>query len=83
MLSRLVYEAAESDAQQFIRMIFNSSAGKVVFNAYKNNSTLPEVIAKDHGNNETANYLEDINKRYICYNIKEKLKITCKLKIHL
>ena len=60
----LVYTAAEVGAQQFIEMIFNSSAGRIVFEAYKGSSQLPEVIARDHGNEETAQYLECITKRY-------------------
>jgi len=63
MLGQLVYVAAEVGAQQFLEIIFTSSAGRVVFNAYKENLTLPEVIARDHGNVETANYLEDVTKR--------------------
>jgi len=63
MLSLLVYVAAEIGALQFLKIIFTSSAGKVVFSAYKENSALPEVIARDHGNEETANYLEDVTKR--------------------
>ncbi|XP_078354075.1 uncharacterized protein LOC144638723 [Oculina patagonica] len=64
MLSHLVYAAAETDALQFIELIFSSSTGRLVFDAYKNNSTLPEVIAKDHGNEQTARYLKDVNKRF-------------------
>ena len=64
MLSLLVYAAAESGAQQFIEMIFTSSAGRVVYDAYKDRPLLPEVIAKKHGNEETANYLQEITKRY-------------------
>jgi len=63
MLGLLVYVAAEIGAQQFIEIIFNSSAGRVVHNAYKGNLTLPETIARDHGNEETANYLEEVTKR--------------------
>ena len=63
MLSLLVYAAAKYGAQQFIEMIFKSSAGRVVFDAYKDNSTLPESVAKVHGNEETANFLEEITKR--------------------
>ena len=63
MLSLAVYAAAESGAQQFIEMIFTSSAGRVVFNVYKKNPVLPEVIAKDHSNMETAKYLEGITIR--------------------
>ncbi|XP_020628243.1 uncharacterized protein LOC110065444 [Orbicella faveolata] len=64
MLSLLVYVAAEIGAQQFIDIIFNSSARRVVHNAYKGNLTLPETIARDHGNEEIANYLEDVTKRF-------------------
>ena len=64
MLSLLVYVAAEIGALQFLKIIFTSSAGMVVFSAYRENSTLPEVIARDHGNEETANYLEDVTKRW-------------------
>lgn len=63
MLSLVVYAAAESGAQQFIEMIFTSPAGRVVFDVYKKKPVLPEVIAKDHGNKETAKYLEGITKR--------------------
>ena len=63
MLGQLVYVAAEIGAQRFLEIIFTSSAGRGVFNAYKENLTLPEVIARDHGNVETANYLEDVTKR--------------------
>ena len=63
VLCLLIYAAAESGAQQFIEMILNSSAGRIVFDAYKDRLLLPEVIAKSHGNEETAHYLEDITKR--------------------
>ena len=63
VLRLLVYAAAESGAQQFIEMIFNSSAGRIVFDAYKDRPLLPEVIAKSHGNEETAYYLKEISKR--------------------
>ena len=75
MLSLLVYAAAEIGAQQFIEMIFTSSAGRVVFDDYRDNLALPEVIAKDNGNEETANYLEDITKRYSFHDNIEKLKM--------
>lgn len=65
LLRLLVYTAAKVGAQQFIEIVFNSSAGRIVFETYKDSSQLPEVIAKDHGNEETAHYLELITKRYI------------------
>ena len=65
MLRLLVYEAAESGAQQFIEMIFTSSAGRIVFDTYKDSSPLPEVIARNHGHEETARYLEEVTTRYI------------------
>lgn len=64
VLCLLIYAAAESGAQQFIAMIFNSSAGRIVFDAYKDRPLLPEVIAKSHGNEETSRYLEDITLRH-------------------
>ncbi len=67
MLRLLVYAAAECGAQQFVEMLFTSSAGRVVFDVYKDKPVLPEVIAKNHGNERTANYLEDVTKRYICH----------------
>lgn len=63
VLCLFIYAAAESGSQQFIEMIFNSSAGRIVFDAYKDRPLLPEVIAKSHDNEETAHYLEDITKR--------------------
>ncbi|PFX16837.1 hypothetical protein AWC38_SpisGene18876 [Stylophora pistillata] len=63
-LCLLVYTAARKGAQQFIEMIFSTSAGRLVFSAYKDSGPLPEVVARDHGHNETACYLEDVAKRY-------------------
>ena len=64
MLRLLVYAAAKSGGQQFLEMVLSSSAGRAVFDTYKDSLPLPEVIAKDHGNDETARYLEDVTKRY-------------------
>ena len=63
----LVYAAAETDAREFIELVFNSSAGKVVFNAYRYNSPLPEDVARAFGYEDTAQYLESISKRYRVY----------------
>ena len=70
VLRLLVYTAAEIGAQQFIEMIFSTSAGRVVFDAYKDSSQLPEVIARKRGHEETANYLEDITARYISISLE-------------
>ncbi|RMX38481.1 hypothetical protein pdam_00016800 [Pocillopora damicornis] len=59
----LVYAAAETDAREFIELVFNSSAGKMVFNAYRYNSPLPEDVARAFGYEDTAQYLESISNR--------------------
>ena len=66
-LKLLVYTAAETGAQQFIGLIFSSSAARVVFNAYRNTSPLPEDVARAYGHEDTAQYLESITKRYIVW----------------
>lgn len=79
----LVYTAAEVGAQQFIEMIFNSSAGRVVFEAYKGSSQLPEVVARDHGNEETAQYLECITKRYNFRRMAKTCNARQKIGVHV
>ena len=69
-LRLLIYNAAREGAQQFIEMILSTSAGRLVFNAYKDSRPLPEVVARDHGHNETACYLEGMTKRYIIHRIE-------------
>ena len=64
MLCALVYAAAEIGSQQFIEMIFNSSAGRVVYDRYKDSSALPEAIAREYGHEKTATFLEEITSRY-------------------
>ena len=63
LLCLLVYTAAKEGAQQFVEMIFSCSAGRIVFDAYKSNSQLPEVIAREHGNLGIARYFENITER--------------------
>ena len=65
LLHLLIDTAAREGAQQFIEMIFSTSAGILVFDAYKDSQPLPEVVARDHGHNKTACYLEGVTKRYI------------------
>ena len=62
-LEILLYTAARYGAKEFIEIIFNSSAGGVLFNSYKDNATLPESVARDFGNDEIVNYLEEITNR--------------------
>ena len=63
LLQFLVYKAAQIGGDKFIQMIFNTSAGKVVFNNYKNSATLPEDVARANGHQILAEYLQDVNNR--------------------
>lgn len=63
VLATLVYAAAKFDAPELIRMIFDSTSGGVVFHAYKDRAKLPESVARDHGNDDTATYLEEVTTR--------------------
>nr|XP_058956469.1 uncharacterized protein LOC131783719 isoform X2 [Pocillopora verrucosa] len=65
LLCFLVYTAAKEGAQHFVEMIFSCSAGRIVFDAYKSNSQLPEVIAREHGNLGIARYFENITERLL------------------
>ena len=65
VLQLLVYTAAQTNAQQFIQMIFSTSAGKLVFNAYKNRPQLPEDVARANGHDNLAQYLQDVNARLV------------------
>lgn len=65
LLHLLIDTAAREGAQQFIEMIFSTSAGRLVFDASKDSRSLPEVVARYHGHNKTACYLEGVTKRYI------------------
>lgn len=63
----LLYKAAECGAQLFIELILNSSAGRVIFHEYKDSVPLPEVLARNHGHEITALYLEEINGRLVTH----------------
>ncbi|XP_022808809.1 uncharacterized protein LOC111345795 [Stylophora pistillata] len=65
LLCLLVYTAAKEGAQHFVETIFTCSVGRMVFDAYKSNSQLPEVIARENGKLETARYLENITYRLL------------------
>ena len=64
VLQLLVYTAAQTDARQFIEMIFSTSAGQIVFNSYKDRTPLPEDIARANGHDYLAQFLQEINTRY-------------------
>lgn len=66
LLRCLVYTAAGIGAEEFLRMIFSTSAGRIVFEAYKKESTLPEDMADENGHEGIATFLRAITKRYIC-----------------
>ena len=63
LLQLLVYKAAEIGGREFIQILFSTSAGKVVFNSYKNNATLPEDVARTNGHLALADYLQDVDSR--------------------
>ena len=64
LLQLMVYTAAQTGAQRFIEMVFSTSAGQVVFNSYKERSSLPEDVARANGHEELAQYLQDVHTRY-------------------
>ena len=64
LLQLMVYTAAQTDAQPFINMVFSTTAGQVVFNYYKDRTTLPQDVARANGPEELAQYLQDVHTRY-------------------
>ena len=67
ILRCLVYTAAGIGAEGFIRMIFSTSAGRIIFETYKKESPLPELIADANGHEDIATFLRAITKRYMCW----------------
>ena len=63
ILTLFVYKAAEINGREFLEMIFNTSAGRVVFNYYRNSSTLPGDVAKANGHTILGDFLDDVNER--------------------
>lgn len=59
----MVYKAAQTNAQEFMEMVFSTSAGQVVFNSYKDRTPLPEDIARANDHDELAQYLQDVYTR--------------------
>ena len=64
-MKALVYAAAEAGAIRLIETIFSLPAGRVVFESYKEESSLPEDIAEENGHGKAAAYLRDKTKRSI------------------
>ncbi|XP_068708459.1 uncharacterized protein [Montipora foliosa] len=73
-LQSLVYTAAQTGAWQFIELIFSTSAGKIVFDSYKDRTPLPEEVARAYGYDDLANYLQDLTTRFS----KEPLEFSLK-----
>ena len=63
VLQLLVYTAAQVGAQQFLEVIFSTSAGKIVFDSYKDCIPLPKDVARANGHGELAEFLQDVDKR--------------------
>ena len=63
ILTLLVYKAAEINGREFLEMVFNTSAGRVVFNYYRKSSILPGDVAKANGHTILGDFLEDVNGR--------------------
>ena len=61
----LVYAAAEAGAMRLIQTIFSLPAGRIAFEAYKEDSSLPEDIAEENGHGKVAAYLRDITRRLV------------------
>ena len=65
ILKTLVYAAAEAGAMRFIQTIFSLPAGRIAFEAYREDSSLPEDIAEENGHGKVAAYLRDITRRLV------------------
>lgn len=70
VLRRLVFTAARTGAEQFIRMIFGTSARRAVYETYKNEPLLPEDVAATKGHDRIAAYLGAQTKKYAIFRIK-------------
>ena len=63
ILTLLVYKAAEINGREFLEMVFNSSAGRVILSFYRKSSTLPRDVARANGHTILGDFLEDVNER--------------------
>ena len=60
----LLCKAAECGAQQFIEKIFDLPTARKIFYSSKHKFELLEGIARNHGHEQTALYLQKITTRY-------------------
>ena len=60
-LEVMTYAAAQTDAKMFIRVLFSTTVGRLVFNRYKNKMTLPEDLARQNGHHGMARTLENFH----------------------
>ena len=63
ILQLMVYTAAETNAHQFVRVLFGTSVGRAVFSHYRDSTRLPQDVARDKGHKELAEYLEEMHQR--------------------
>ncbi|XP_020614089.1 uncharacterized protein LOC110052317 isoform X3 [Orbicella faveolata] len=63
VLKVLVYKAAQIGGFEFVKTVFSTSAGKIVFSNYKDSATLPEDAARANGHTTLADYLQGLNTR--------------------
>ena len=63
VLQLMLYTAAKIGASQFVRVLFSTSAGRAVFNQYRDNATLPHNVAQANGHQELAQYLKEVHRR--------------------
>ena len=63
ILTLLVYKAAEINGCEFLEMVFNTSAGRVILNYYRKSSTLPGDVARANEHTILGDFLEDVNER--------------------
>ena len=63
ILTLLVYKAAEINGREFLEMVFNTLAGRVILNYYRKSSTLPRDVARANGHIILGDFLEDVNER--------------------
>lgn len=62
-LQCILFAAAATNDRECVEIIFSTSAGEAVFQTYRNSSILPEDTARARGNQNLAEYLQNVHKR--------------------